>query len=169
LLACDAEGQPVSLEEPGKRERFGRYRRDLCHGAVTFADILEKEGLYPAVDRLHYFSHWVTPEALPIRYDVRFFLALAPPDQEASHDGIELVEHRWIAPRRALDLYEAGRFAMVLPTLMTMAELARFDRVEDVIRFVPGNRVPRILTRMERRGGRFVEIMPDGTRHAVLP
>jgi len=32
------------------------------------------------------------------------------------HDGLELTEHVWVSPRKALDLYEKREFGMVLPS-----------------------------------------------------
>ncbi|MCK9197956.1 MAG: hypothetical protein M0P16_13365, partial [Syntrophales bacterium] len=116
-----------------------------------------------SLDRLNYFAHWITPEFLPYRYDVRFFVTIAPEDQEATHDGIELTGHVWTTPRRALGEYERNRFSMVLPTIMTLRELGRFDSIEAVFQSVETKNVPPILTTVTKRDGRLVEIMPDGT------
>jgi len=131
--------------------------------------MLEKEGLTLATDRLHYFSHWVTPEPLPIRYDVRFFVAEAPKGQEALHDGHELVGHIWVTPQEALDAYHRGDFKLVLPTIMTLKELCAFGTVEDVVLATKGKNIPRILTKMEHKEGRTVEIMPDGPSSPPRP
>lgn len=138
-------------------------RRQLLDGETTFTDILKREKWTLSLDRLNYFAHWITPEFLPYRYDVRFFVTIAPEDQEATHDGIELTGHIWIIPRRALAEYEQNRFNMVLPTIMTLRELGRFDSIEAVIQSVETKNVPTILTTVTKRDGRLVEIMPDGT------
>jgi len=39
---------------------------------MTFAQMLAEENLLLPLERLHYFSHWITPQILPLRYDVRF-------------------------------------------------------------------------------------------------
>jgi len=39
--------------------------------------IIEQEGLKLVTDSLCYFAHWITPEASPIRFDARFFVASA--------------------------------------------------------------------------------------------
>ena len=73
--------------------RYGRHRSLLNQEKLTFGEILQKEALTLAAERLHYFSHWITPGFFPIRYDVRFFVVEAPTGQEAQHDGIELTDH----------------------------------------------------------------------------
>ena len=60
--------------------------------AAPFAELLAREALVPAIDRLVPFVHWITPVFAPKRFDTRFFLALAPPDQALAHDGREAVE-----------------------------------------------------------------------------
>lgn len=140
-----------------------RCRQQLLAGETTFADILKREKWTLSLDRLKYFAHWITPEFLPYRYDVRFFVTVAPAGQEAAHDGIELTGHTWITPRRALREYEENRFNIVLPTIMTLRELNRFDSIEAVIQSVETKTVPPVLTKITKKNGLLVEIMPDGT------
>ena len=47
---------------------------------------------------MHYFSHWITPEGAPRRYDTRFFLAAAPANQTPLHDDHEVIANEWIRP-----------------------------------------------------------------------
>ena len=163
LLAYAKDGTLVSLEAKEQAERFMSYRWLLTEGKIKLKEVLENEGLTLATDRLHYFSHWVTPELLPIRYDVRFFVSEAPENQEPLYDGLELIEHRWIKPQDALYEYEHKNFNLVLPTIMTLRELCQFKTVEEVIRSTEGRNVPRILTKMVQKGDQSVEMMPDGS------
>jgi 8-oxo-dGTP pyrophosphatase MutT (NUDIX family) len=149
--------------DPPDFPTLARCRRQLLAGEATFTDILSREKWTLSLDRLKYFAHWITPEFLPHRYDVRFFVTVAPEDQEAAHDGIELTDHTWITPRLALAEYEENRFNMVLPTIMTLRELAAFDSIESVIQSAERKDIPSILTTVTKRDGRLVEIMPDGT------
>jgi 8-oxo-dGTP pyrophosphatase MutT (NUDIX family) len=120
---------------------FHRYRELLRQGKMSFRNLLQKEGLTLATDRLHYFSHWITPWFYPIRYDVRFFVAEAPAGQEALHDGGELTEHVWIKPRDALDLHRANRFDMVFPTVMTMKALSKFGTIGEALQSTVDKRI----------------------------
>ncbi|MFA4916152.1 MAG: hypothetical protein WC560_05730 [Syntrophales bacterium] len=163
LLAYESNGTLVSLKTNEQAERFMFYRQLLADRKIKLIEVLENEGLLLAIDRLHYFSHWVTPKALSIRYDVRFFVCEAPEDQKPLHDGFELVEHRWIKPQDALYKYEHENFSMVLPTIMTIKELCQFKTVREVIRSTEGKNIPRLLTKMVQKGNQSVEIMPDGS------
>jgi len=146
---------------PPRSEGFSIHRRFLTEGRVRLGKILKDENLTLATDRLFYFSHWVTPELSPLRYDVRFFVMEAPQNQEALHDGLELTDHIWISPQRALAEHEKDRFGMVLPTIMNLRELCRFETIEEVISSTKHKRIPRILTKLVLKGDRYVEVMPD--------
>lgn len=75
LLAADASGQTLSLREPATQQRFTAYRAALNAGQTTLAAICEREHLRLPLDQVHYYSHWITPEGMPRRYDTRFSCA----------------------------------------------------------------------------------------------
>lgn len=137
LLACRADHRLLSFD-PDEAAHYARYRTLLQQEKMSFGDMLQKEALTLATDRLHYFSHWITPWFLPIRYDVRFFVCEAPAGQAAHHDGVELTDHIWITPQEALRRCREGRFEMVYPTFMTMQSLLAYRTIGEVIRATSG-------------------------------
>jgi len=163
LIALRRDGSPVTIRTEEERGRFCGYRRALNKGSMKFHEMLEKEDLVLPLDRLHYFSHWITPEPLPLRYDVRFFVAEAPADQAVAHDGVELTEHLWMRPSVALEEYEKGRIGMVLPQIMTLVDISRFKTVEEAVAAAKKRQVPANLTKIRRIGDADVEVMPDGS------
>lgn len=169
LFANDSSGSLISFQSPEDRKRFQAYRKEMSKGRLRLQDMLNTEGLKLAADKLFYFSHWITPEALPLRYNVRFFVARAPQCQEALHDGYELTDHVWISPAQALRAYEQGKIALVLPTISTLAELTAFRKIDEVIKSTEGKKIPPILTRMELVEKNYVEIMPDGSIFGPSP
>lgn len=169
LLARRPDGSLFHPSLDGEADRLRSFRRRLIGVDVAFADFLEQERLTLACDRLHYFSHWITPEFLPLRYDVRFFLAEAPEHQEAHHDGVELTDHVWRTPGDILEDSRRGRFNMVLPTLLTIEELCTYRTLEEAIRSTKNRVVEGILTRMIEEDGIIVEYTPDGRAFRNLP
>ena len=97
--------------------RFDEHRRALHAGERSLLDVLEAEDLVLAVDQVRYFSHWITPEGEPKRFDTRFFLARAPEGQAYAHDDAELIGSEWVRPTDALARHRAGDFAMIGPTI----------------------------------------------------
>jgi hypothetical protein len=83
--------------------------------------------------------------------------------QSVSHDGVELTEHFWLTPSKALEEYEKGKMGMVLPQIMTLVDVSRFKTVEEAIASAKQRRVPAYLTKIRLINGKAVEVMPDGT------
>ena len=107
-----------------------------CPGVVPpaegeFAAMLRGRGLVPDIAALAHFAHWITPIAVPKRFDTQFFLAAAPADQDAVHDGGEAVDSVWIRPADALAAGEAGTRKLVFPTRMNLTKLARSHSVAE--------------------------------------
>ena len=60
----------------------------------------------------------------PIRFDTRFFLAVADDTVTGTVDGDELVDLAWIRPGDALDRERDGRWEVAFPTRETLRVLA---------------------------------------------
>jgi 8-oxo-dGTP pyrophosphatase MutT (NUDIX family) len=169
LFAVRSDGSPIDARTPAGNEFLSRLRRELAGNGRSFFDMIRGESLVLAADELHYFSHWITPELLPLRYDVRFFVAQAPACQVAAHDGVEVTNHVWRTPQAILSDFRQGRFNMVLPTLVTIETLTGFNSVEEVLASTKNKKVNGILTRLVDEDGQIVEYMPDGTVYRHLP
>jgi 8-oxo-dGTP pyrophosphatase MutT (NUDIX family) len=138
LLAHRPDGTHVPTTPPaGAAGRFAEHRRAVERGERLLGDVLASEGLVPALDRLRYLARWITPRGAPRRYDTRFFLAAAPPEQDLSPDGTETTELSWFRPVEALDLHRRGRLQLILPTERTLELLARFPSAADVLDALP--------------------------------
>lgn len=133
LLASDGGGAPVGASKAVSRDRLVEYRHRLNAGDLSFSQFLEEVELFLDTDHLFYFSHWVTPEGEPRRYDTRFFVAAAPVDQEAAHDDVEVVDSIWIAPAEAMRRGEEGEIDILLPTMSNIEAISRFNRTSDLL------------------------------------
>lgn len=134
------------------RERRGEARRALNAGELSFAAFLEKEDLVLETGRLSYFSHWITPEGSPRRYDTRFFVAALPEGETALHDDVEVIDSTWIAPEAALERHEAGEIDLLLPTARNLESLSRFGSPEEVIAAADRFEVPTVLPKVSVEG-----------------
>ena len=99
----------------------------LRDGEIALGDFLANHALRLATDRLHYFSHWITPASAPRRYDARFFVCDMPELQETSPDASEVASAVWISPAEALSRYKRKEWAMIDPTLRSLEALANYD------------------------------------------
>ena len=127
LFALDADGAMLSERADAASAELAAWRGPLHRGERRLADLCAQHGLRLAMDRLVYFSHWLTPPGRPKRFDTRFFIAEAPATQVATHDDTEMVEQQWMRPADALA--QAAALKLMTPTLKTIEALARFDSV----------------------------------------
>lgn len=126
LARTKGDGQLISAE---RAEALAPWRDPLNRGDKTLRDMAETENLDYALDTLVPFAHWITPEAMPKRFDTWFFVAKAPEGQIGLHDGSESVESEWIGAQQALDEWEAKRRVIVFATRMQLVKLARAGTV----------------------------------------
>jgi len=133
LLAYGPDGEIVRLGDVEVEERFAAHRADVDAGRRRLMEVCVEEGLRLAVDGLFYFSHWITPEGAPRRFDTRFFVAAAPGEQTPVHDARETIAHEWVRPADALERNRAGRFELMTPTLRSLEAVAGFERSADLL------------------------------------
>lgn len=118
----------------GRSARLARYRRAVHSGAASLGAVLEAEGLVLDLSGVHYVSHWITPPGRTARrFDTRFFVAVAPPDQPVSHDDAETVESVWTTPAAALARGTGGEITLLVPTIANLRTLAQFSSTEELV------------------------------------
>jgi glyoxylase-like metal-dependent hydrolase (beta-lactamase superfamily II)/8-oxo-dGTP pyrophosphatase MutT (NUDIX family) len=127
LLACDAAGKLIA---PERARALAAYRNR------PFIELLEENDLYVPAGELGYVGHWVTQPGRSRRFDTRFFVAAAPPGQEALHDAAETVHTLWITPADALERAARGEIELVYATKHTLSELKPFATAADAMRHV---------------------------------
>ncbi|MCL7942192.1 MBL fold metallo-hydrolase [Halomonas sp. ATCH28] len=166
LPALDDRGRAL----PGDHPVLSAGREALCRGEVDFRELCEHHGLVLPLDRLAYLGHWVTPRGAPRRFDTRFFVALAPPGQQAAHDGSETIAHAWRTPADVLADHRRGRLALGYPTLRTLRLLADFATAEALLRYAHANPPTPRPSRPwpARKGGAAWQVEPDAPAYAEV-
>ncbi len=163
-------GQLVDMADPEARRRLAADRGELNAGTIGFFELLRREGLRLAVDRVHYFSHWITPEAAPKRFDTRFFVAALPPGQVPVHDDYETVDTVWVRPGDALARPAAGELDIIFPTMKNLEAIDRFATSDALLAAAAAvERVPTVLPRVvaDHRGFRILLPGDPGYEDAV--
>jgi glyoxylase-like metal-dependent hydrolase (beta-lactamase superfamily II)/8-oxo-dGTP pyrophosphatase MutT (NUDIX family) len=128
VLLADARGAWPNAE------RVAEARAGLLDGSATIADVAETLDVDLRTDLLAPLSRWVTPPFVDRRFDVRFFAAELPAGATPSFVGDEVVAHRWITPRAALDARAAGTIGLWVPTSATLQQLEHvrsFDQIRE--------------------------------------
>ena len=161
LIACNASGEPFHTDEPEMRTRMAVHRRAVNSGSLSFVDMLSSEGLRLDFRGLEYVAHWVTPVGPPRRYDTRFFVALAPAGQIATHDANETVADTWIRPVDALAQNDRGELEMILPTIRNLQAIQHFSSATDVLEYAKAQAsIARIEPQIISRNGSVDIVLP---------
>jgi 8-oxo-dGTP pyrophosphatase MutT (NUDIX family) len=127
---------PGGAVEPGDGEGPDGYR------ACAVRELGEEAGIgLPADEELIPFCRWITPEAIPKRFDAWFFLALAPAHTPPKVDGGEIVDARWFEPAAALAGAEAGEITVAFPTRVQLGWLAEHRTSADALAAYRGRSV----------------------------
>jgi 8-oxo-dGTP pyrophosphatase MutT (NUDIX family) len=164
------EDTMVDAHDRQTRHRLAALRVALNAGELRFLDACRSEGLRLATDRVHYFSHWITPEPAPKRYDTRFFVAALPPGQIPIHDDHETVDTVWVRPDAALARAKAGEFDLIFPTMKNLEAISRFATSAELLGAAAAvERVPTVLPRVvvDERGFRILLPGDPGYDQAV--
>src|SRR3954465_11810231 len=141
----------------------GSVDESETHRTAAVREVYEEAGIdLPDADALVPFAHWITPEEVSIRFDTWFYLAAAPPRQEAEPAGQETVDARWFEPSRALQGAEADELLMVFPTIKTLERLTRHAPPAPVLEWAAGQDVTPLQPRVE--DGRIVLDDEDACR-----
>ena len=128
LQRAGREGQPGPWVFPGGRvephDVVGGDESSVATARLAATrETQEESGLHLAADTLGLLSRWVTPEVSPKRFDTWFFIAEHDEAQSVQVDGEEMVDHRWIGAREALD---ADWIRLAPPQFVTLTWLLDF-------------------------------------------
>jgi 8-oxo-dGTP pyrophosphatase MutT (NUDIX family) len=145
-----------------------RWRAKLAKDEASIVDLVEAEDLELATDLMVPFAHWITPTFAPRRFDTWFFLAEAPEDQIALHDGSESVDSVWIPPQSAIDEASAGRRTLVHATTKNLELLADAKTVAEAMSQASQRKIVTVQPWVEERDGKRFLHIPEGAGYRNL-
>jgi 8-oxo-dGTP pyrophosphatase MutT (NUDIX family) len=130
-----------------------RDRLSLLDRSVSMAGMLSRRGLVLRSDLLRPWAHWITPEFEPRRFDTRFFVAAVPTGQRPRDVSGEADDTVWLSVAEAVARHDAGRLAMLPPTIVALREISAFGSVAEVLS--APREVRPVLPRLARDGDRL--------------
>ena len=98
VLLARERGSPALIDADRLAGIDALYHEDLSNHSLDIVALALAENIELACDALIPFAHWITPQSRPKRFDTRFYVAGAPFDQLARHDGHESVHSLWGEP-----------------------------------------------------------------------
>ena len=126
IAACREAWEEATLLPCG---RGGPMSKDSLSDR-PFLETVIRHGVQLALADLVEFAHWITPEALPKRFDTYFYICRASQAATGQCDGRETVALEWVQPLEALAMAERGERALLLPTRENLKLLAQSTNSE---------------------------------------
>jgi 8-oxo-dGTP pyrophosphatase MutT (NUDIX family) len=133
LLAYDDHDDVVDLSG-WDESRLRETRLQVSTGRLSLAELCRMHGWRLAVDKLAFYSHWITPPGR-LRFDTRFFLCSVPPKQTASLAGNEMSELVWRTAAEALSEHASKQLLLMYPTRAILKEIAGMRGIDALFEF----------------------------------
>ena len=171
VLRDSPDGPEVLLVQRNPKQRFmgGAWvfpggavqAEDADHSAAAVRELQEEAGIeLPEDAEVVAWSRWITPEEVKVRFDTWFFVAEAPPAAEATVDGSECVDSRWLRPAAALDAFARDELTLVFPTIKHLEALGQAESVADALHKARTREVVPVQPKVMIRGEEAVIVLP---------
>jgi 8-oxo-dGTP pyrophosphatase MutT (NUDIX family) len=171
VLRDSADGPEVLLVQRNPEQRFmggawvfpggAVHSDDADHPAAAVRELEEEAGIsLPAGHRIVPWSRWITPAEIVVRFDTWFFVTEAPAGAEATVDGSECVDFRWLRPAAALEAGERDELMLVFPTIKHLEALAGMGSVAETLEKARTREVVPVQPRV---------VVRDGAPEVLLP
>jgi 8-oxo-dGTP pyrophosphatase MutT (NUDIX family) len=134
---------------------------DADHAAAAVRELEEEAGVtLPPGHPVVAWSRWITPAEVVVRFDTWFFVAEAPAGAEATVDGAECVDARWLQPAAALEAHARDELMLVFPTIKHLEALTQMRSVAEALEKARSREVVPVQPRV---------VVRDGTAEVLLP
>ena len=168
VLLARKRGQRAVIAAAELKPIEDKWRARLTKDEASILDLVEAEDLELATDLMTPYAHWITPVFVPKRFDTWFFLAEAPEDQIALHDGSESTDSVWIGAQQAIDEAVAGRRTLVHATTKNLELLAEGKTVVGALSQASERKIVTVQPWVEARDGKKFLHIPEGAGYRNL-
>ena len=168
VLLARKRGQRALIGAADLKGIEERWRAKLAKDEASIVDMVEAEDLEIATELMTPYAHWITPTFVPKRFDTWFFLAEAPEDQIALHDGSESTDSVWIGPQEAIEEAKAGKRTLVHATTKNLELLAEGKTVAGAISAASTRKIVTVQPWVEVKDGKKFLHIPEGAGYRNL-
>jgi 8-oxo-dGTP pyrophosphatase MutT (NUDIX family) len=134
---------------------------ERAHRVCGVRELREEAGIELDADDLVPYSRWITPRIVPVRFDTRFYLALAPAHSPPRPDGSETVDAGWFAPKSALEMHARDELPLVFPTIKHLESLLTFANAEEALETARRREVKAVEPEVVGEGEDQRIVLPD--------
>jgi len=130
--------------------KLKKWRDAFINESTSMYEFAHAENIFFSIDALVPFSHWVTPEKMPKRFDTRFYIAAVPDGHEGQHDGNESVDSIWINPQQALDDCLSRKRNIIFPTRLNLEKLNQSKTVAEAMQNAKSSNIVKVTPLIEK-------------------
>jgi 8-oxo-dGTP pyrophosphatase MutT (NUDIX family) len=171
VLRESPDGPEVLLVQRNPEQRFmggawvfpggAVHDEDADHAAAAVRELHEEAGIALQRDaEVVPWSRWITPEEVKVRFDTWFFVTASPPGAEATVDGGECVDARWLRPAAALEAFGRDELMLVFPTIKHLEALDQAESVADALEKARTREVMPVQPKVVIRGSEAEIVLP---------
>jgi 8-oxo-dGTP pyrophosphatase MutT (NUDIX family) len=171
VLRDSPDGPEVLLVQRNPQQRFmggawvfpggAVHADDVDHAAAAVRELEEEAGVaLPSGHPVVPWSRWITPAEVVVRFDTWFYVTEAPSGVEATADGGECVDARWLRPAAALEAHGHGELMLVFPTIKHLEALAQMGSVAQALEKARTREVVPVQPRVVVRDGAAELLLP---------
>ena len=95
-------------------------------------EVKEECDLDVDINALNFFVHWTTPKNEKRRFSTYFFHALSVDEQKVTVDGSEILDHKWLDPKEAIQMAKNQEIALLPPTYVNIERIAHCTNYQQV-------------------------------------
>lgn len=138
--------------------------------AAACRELFEEAGLALRPCDVVPWAHWITPSAVPRRFDTHFFVAAAPADQVPRLAVAEASELRWVTQPEWRAAQTTPGFPLTPPTWLVLRELAdALSRHGSLGALLERSRDRRVRTVMPKMIDGDIVVLPWDPEYDRLP
>ena len=131
------------------------------HRACAARELREEAGIEVDAGDLVAYSRWITPRVVPVRFDTRFYLALAPAHSPPKPDGSEAVDAGWYSPAGALEMHGRDEMPLVFPTIKHLESLLPYESAKQALEAARRREVRPVEPEVVGEGEERRIVLPD--------